>query len=81
MCVGGAGVGRMQLSVGSDVPLSTLQRGGESASWVPKVTLSKVFVHKDYKKCWDCWDFPGGSVPKSPYSQCRWPRFNPWSGN
>lgn len=47
MCVGGWG-GRMQLSVGSDVPL-TLQRGGESESWVPKVTLSKVFVHKGYK--------------------------------
>ena len=26
-------------------------------------------------------DFPGGPVAKTPCSQCREPRFNPWSGN
>ena len=26
-------------------------------------------------------DFPGGAVVKTPHSQCRGPRFNPWSGN
>ena len=26
-------------------------------------------------------DFPGGPVAKTPCSQCRGPRFNPWSGN
>lgn len=26
-------------------------------------------------------DFPGGPGSKSPSSQCRGPRFNPWSGN
>ena len=26
-------------------------------------------------------DFPGGPVAKTPYSQCRGPGFNPWSGN
>ena len=26
-------------------------------------------------------DFPGGPVAKTPSSQCRGPRFNPWSGN
>ena len=26
-------------------------------------------------------DFPGGPVAKTPCSQCRRPRFNPWSGN
>ena len=26
-------------------------------------------------------DFPGGSVVKTPHSQCRGPGFNPWSGN
>ena len=26
-------------------------------------------------------DFPGGPVAKIPYSQCRGPVFNPWSGN
>ena len=26
-------------------------------------------------------DFPGGPVAKTPRSQCRGPRFNPWSGN
>ena len=26
-------------------------------------------------------DFPGGPVTKTPCSQCRGPRFNPWSGN
>ena len=25
--------------------------------------------------------FPGGPVVKTPCSQCRGPRFNPWSGN
>ena len=74
------GVGRMQLNVGSDTPLSTLQGGGESESWVPKVTFSKVFIHKGCKKCWDCWDFPGGSVAKTPYSQCGLPGSIPDQG-
>ena len=26
-------------------------------------------------------DFPGGPVAKTPQSQCRGPRFHPWSGN
>ena len=26
-------------------------------------------------------DFPGGTVSKTPHSQCRGPRFDPWSGN
>ena len=26
-------------------------------------------------------DFPGGPVGKTPSSQCRGPRFDPWSGN
>ena len=26
-------------------------------------------------------DFPGGPVAKTPCSQCRGPRFDPWSGN
>ena len=26
-------------------------------------------------------DFPGGLVAKTPYSQCRGPGFNLWSGN
>ena len=25
-------------------------------------------------------DFPGGPVAKTPHSQCRGPRFTPWSG-
>ena len=28
-----------------------------------------------------CRDFPGHPVAKSPCSQCRGPRFNPWSRN
>ena len=27
------------------------------------------------------WDFPGSPVAKTLCSQCRGPRFNPWSGN
>ena len=27
------------------------------------------------------WDFPGDPVAKTPYSQCRGPRFKSWSGN
>ena len=27
------------------------------------------------------WDFPGGQVAKTACSQCRGPRFDPWSGN
>ena len=26
-------------------------------------------------------DFSGGPVGKTPHSQCRGPRFDPWSGN
>ena len=26
-------------------------------------------------------DFPGGPVAKTTHSQCRRPRFDPWSGN
>ena len=26
-------------------------------------------------------DFPGGPVAKTLHSQCRGPRFDPWSGN
>ena len=26
-------------------------------------------------------DFPGGPVAKTLHSQCRGPRFSPWSGN
>ena len=29
----------------------------------------------------ESWDFPGGTVVKTPWSQCRGPGFNPWSGN
>ena len=28
----------------------------------------------------NCWDFPGGPVAKTPSSQCKGPRFDPWSG-
>ena len=31
------------------------------------------------KRFWG--DFPGGSVAKISHSQCRGPRFDPWSGN
>ena len=27
------------------------------------------------------WDFPGGPVSKTLCSQCRGPKFDPWSGN
>ena len=27
------------------------------------------------------WDFPAGPVVKTPHSQCKGPRFDPWSGN
>ena len=27
------------------------------------------------------WDFPGGPAAKTPYSQCRGLRFNPWLRN
>ena len=29
----------------------------------------------------ESWDFPGGPVAKTLTSQCRGPRFDPWSGN
>ena len=28
-----------------------------------------------------CRGLPGGPVIKTPHTQCRGPRFNPWSGN
>ena len=33
------------------------------------------------KKKKTLWDFPDGPVAKTLHSQCRGPRFNPWSGN
>ena len=34
-----------------------------------------------YQKRLPEWDFPGGSMAKTPHSQCRGPGFDPWSGN
>ena len=36
---------------------------------------------KHIKKKMGVGDFPGGPVAKTPRSQCRGPRYNPWSGN
>ena len=38
------------------------------------MTLSEVKSGTD-------WDFPAGSVAKTPYYQCRGPGFDPLSGN
>ena len=35
---------------------------------------------KSFRK-WGFWDFPGSPVAKTPCSQCRGPRFNPWLVN
>ena len=29
----------------------------------------------------ETWDFPGDPVAKTLHSQCRGPKFGPWSGN
>ena len=42
---------------------------------VPLVPLLEQ-VHKHLR-----WEFPGGSVAKTPSSHCRGPQFNPWLGN
>ena len=34
-----------------------------------------------FSKSRKSWDFPGCSMAKTSSSQCRGPRFNPWSGN
>ena len=33
-----------------------------------------------YQKRLPEWDFPGGSMAKTPHSQCRGPGFDPWIG-
>ena len=43
------------------------------STWLP------VHQKGDFKT--HCGDFLGGPVAKTPHSQCRGPRFNPWSGN
>ena len=34
-----------------------------------------------YNMTYETWDFLGGPVAKTPHSQCRGPKFAPWSGN
>ena len=41
----------------------------------------KTCLHKNLNTNIYSRDFPGGSVAKTPHSQCRDPRFNPGSGN
>ena len=43
----------------------------------PYLTLCTKINSKQPK----IWDFPGGPVDKTPRSQCRGPRFDPWSGS
>ena len=39
-----------------------------------------ISVHFTFRlKMFLIWDFPGGPVAKTTYSQCRGPGFNPWS--
>ena len=62
----------------------------------PKHPKIKPFPGLQRHTVWDQWsasdyparatetntrDFPGGPVARTPRSQCRRPRFNPWSGN
>ena len=40
--------------------------------------------NKCWKGYWSCgifWDFPGYPVVKTPPFQCKWRKFDPWSGN
>ena len=46
-------------------------------TFLTMLILGDVKVILIFKK----WDFPGGPLAKTPYSQCRGPGFNPWSGN
>ena len=49
--------------------------------WNPS-RLSNVYTtRKDPESEGLAKDFPGGSVAKTPHSQCRRRGFNPWSGN
>ena len=51
------------------------------ASQIPlPLPLHNMIIHCGLKKC-KIRDFPGGPVPKTPCSQCRGSRFDPWSGN
>ena len=47
-------------------------------SWISGWTLhaiTSILIRRRQR------DFPGGPVVKTPCSQCRGPRFDPWSGN
>ena len=45
-------------------------------SWIPVLESQSAESKKRHH-----WDFPGGSVVKTPHTQCRGTGFDPWSGN
>ena len=57
-------------------PMGSLWR-----SSFPSRRLGKACAYDQAIKKGRGWDFPGGPAVKTLCSQCRGPRFNPWSGN
>ena len=73
------------------MPTSTANQGtsggGPEDSWggallgLPRCPSFEGFPLSILPSTFSDWDFPGGPVGKAPCSQCRGPRFDPWSGN
>ena len=45
-----------------------------------KRTLEIKASHSEARECRK-WDFPGGSVVRTPHLQCKWQRSDSWLGN
>ena len=58
-------------------PVSPALAGGFLTTAPPGKSLYSTFIYFERNSG----DLPGGPVAKTPYSQCRRPRFDPWSGN
>ena len=61
----------------SDKPLERLTK--KERKQITNIRNESRGISKDIKRIMR--DFPGGSVVKTPRSQCRGPGFDPWPGN
>ena len=72
---------KLPKGIGSkEITQTETQRGSLKNKKNPKESKGCSAISNGLTKMY--WrDFPGGPVAKTPHSQYRGPRFNPWSGN
>lgn len=58
----------------------SISRHGQEKGMFPVALYTFCMTLSEVKSGTD-WDFPAGSVAKTPYYQCRGPGFDPLSGN